>query len=123
MVNSSNAAKRRGQDPVTSDNLLLSRVTKSDLQSTANGHPAHAVTGGQHSGVEPRAVDCKLSKDKFMCAVNCKWEKLRIAERGGEDWRFVYRPECQFVMSEGNLQIVFPNKGKSGAYRCRKIRR
>jgi hypothetical protein len=30
---------------LTRDNLPLSRATKSNLQSTANAHPGHGVTG------------------------------------------------------------------------------
>src|SRR5260370_12660460 len=88
----------------TSDNLLLSRVTKSNLQSTANGYPAHAVTGGPHSGVELRPIflakvqltaNCPRKNSSPVCS-QLQMGGGHIAEHGGEDLRYVLSP-CMVV--------------------------
>src|SRR5258707_13728177 len=93
----------------TSDNLLLSRVTKSNLQSTANGYPAHAVTGGPHSGVELRAIfpakvqltaNCPRKNSSPVCS-QLHMGGGHIADQGGEDCGFT--PSCETSDSNQTL--------------------
>ena len=109
---------------LTSDNLPLSRVTKSNLQSTANGHPAHGATGAEHSGVELRPIlrakvqltaNCPRTNSS-PCAVNCKWEKLRIAKRGGEDGALSIVLDVGCDVGRQSPDSIC-DKSKSGAYR------
>jgi hypothetical protein len=105
---------------LTSDNLPLSRVTKSNLQSTANGHPVHAVTGGPYSGVELRPI----FPAKVQLTANCLRTSavgvqstamgVRITEHGGEDWRYVLSPGMSVYGVASNLATPFATKVKAG---------